>query len=131
MNSGKIVAGRVDGTGIEGSIKGPRGPKKFKILNTIYRLNTKEWIRRICGKVRRPLVHHFIKSKYKIHKKSEKIQNTKYNIPTKYKGIDWENLWESKKTIGAPLRPVRRSEHISLTQTHSAVDAPCLRRGQV
>ena len=117
---------------IEGSIRGPRGPKQFKILNTIYRLNTKEWIRRICGKVRRPLEHHFIQSKYKIHKKSEKkIQNTKYNIQTKYKGIDWENLWESKKTIGAPLRPVRRSEHISLTQTHSAVDAPCLRRGQV
>ena len=29
MNSGKIVAGgRVDGTEIEGSIRGPRGPKK-------------------------------------------------------------------------------------------------------
>ena len=55
----------------------------------------------------------------------------KKNIQTKYKGIDWENLWESKKTIGAPLRPVRRSEHISLTQTHSAVDAPYLRSGQV
>ena len=29
MNSGKIVAGRVDGTEIEGSIRGPRGPKKL------------------------------------------------------------------------------------------------------
>ena len=85
----------------------------------------------IFGKVRRPLVHHFIQNKYKIYKKSEKNQNAKYNIQTKYKGIDWENLWESKKTIGAPLRPVRRSEHISLTQTHSAVDAPYLRSGQV
>ena len=30
MNSGKIVAGQVDGTGrdIEGSTRGPRGPKK-------------------------------------------------------------------------------------------------------
>ena len=28
MNSGKIVAGRVDGTEIEGSIRGPRRPKK-------------------------------------------------------------------------------------------------------
>ena len=29
MNSGKIVAGgRVDGRGIEGSTRGPRGPKK-------------------------------------------------------------------------------------------------------
>ena len=36
MNSGKIVAGWVDGTGrvvgteIEGSIRGPRGPKNYK-----------------------------------------------------------------------------------------------------
>ena len=58
-------------------------------------------------------------------------KKSKYQIQTEYKGIDWENLWESKKTIGAPLRPVRRSEHISLTQTHSAVDAPYLRSGQV
>ena len=30
MNSGKIVAGgRVDGTEIEGSIRGPRGPKNM------------------------------------------------------------------------------------------------------
>ena len=28
MNSGKIVAGRVDGWRIEGSTRGPRGPKK-------------------------------------------------------------------------------------------------------
>ena len=33
MNSGKIVAGgRVDGTEIEGSIRGPRGPKKLPRL---------------------------------------------------------------------------------------------------
>ena len=32
MNSGKIVAGeRVDGTEIEGSIRGPRGSKKEEI----------------------------------------------------------------------------------------------------
>ena len=30
MNSGKIVAGRVDGTEIEGSTRGPRGPKNSK-----------------------------------------------------------------------------------------------------
>ena len=35
MNSGKIFAGRVDGTGgeIKGSTRGPRGPKKQALLN--------------------------------------------------------------------------------------------------
>ena len=32
MNSGKIGAGRVDGWRIEGSTRGPRGPKNFLIL---------------------------------------------------------------------------------------------------
>ena len=31
MNSGKIVAGRVDGWRIEGSTRGPRGPKNEKV----------------------------------------------------------------------------------------------------
>ena len=35
MNSGKIGAGRVDGTGIEGSIRGPRGPKKNLLLSLV------------------------------------------------------------------------------------------------
>ena len=36
MNSGKIVAGgRVDGTEIEGSIRGPRGPKKIRWMQSV------------------------------------------------------------------------------------------------
>ena len=43
MNSGKIVARRVDGTEIEGSTRGPRGPKKFQPSVSATKPQVSEW----------------------------------------------------------------------------------------